>query len=53
MEIASPWGSHRGGAAHDAVAGESCPYWPGRPMTAHWGIPDPAVVEGIEADDAH
>jgi arsenate reductase len=34
----------------DNAAGEVCPIWPGRPITAHWGVADPASVEGTEAE---
>ncbi len=43
----------------DNTAGEVCPVWPGHPMTVHWGMPDPALAEGNEAErrrafaDAH
>jgi len=33
----------------DQAAGEQCPIWPGHPVTAHWGVPDPAAVEGKKA----
>lgn len=37
----------------DKAAGEVCPVWPGQPMSAHWGIPDPVAVEGSDDQKRH
>lgn len=34
----------------DSAAGETCPFWPGQPVTAHWGVPDPAAIVGSEEE---
>lgn len=36
----------------DQAAGEACPVWPGKPMTGHWGFPDPSSFEGTDAEKA-
>lgn len=37
----------------DKAAGETCPIWPGQPMTAHWGVADPAAVQGTDEEKRH
>lgn len=51
-EFAAPHGPHLDFVftVCDQAAGEVCPCWPGQPLTAHWGVPDPAAVAGSETD---
>ena len=37
----------------DQAAGEQCPFWPGQPISAHWGIPDPAAAQGSDEEKRH
>jgi len=49
-ELAQPGSPALDFAVCDSAANEVCPIWPGQPITAHWGLPDPAAVQGSDAD---